>query len=388
MDSPFMLPQHIWPERYNHDLDALSFGIWNMNEGGGRFFKANRKWISTRAKLDTLAELGIEYVESHDTDMLDLVLDEDEVANLVGYPEGTSESDKMDLMLRAAHKLRLELDQREQRCAVFTMNLFNSERAWNFGNYGSELDDVRRLAIERTLSGIDVAINVLDAQVYVYWVGTNGTDGLFSAFHPKRIRRTREALVEIMDRALTEHGDAMLPFAIEPKIEEPKFKMYMGTASSSLATIYRIALDHPDLARHLGLNIEVAHSLMGKTDPAMDFGEALEADKLFHVHENGQGEPAYDRDLASGDESLYALVDRMWQLKKAGYRGLIGADVQPLPQDRDNQAAATIERTIRRVRWAAAQARSLDDATMERLHMHHDQAGVLKYVDETVFGIT
>lgn len=387
MASPFMLPQDIWPDRYNHNLDALSFGLWNINEGGGRFFRANRKWLSTQAKLDLLAELGIEYVESHDTDMLDLVLDEEDARGLSGYPYGMSETDKMDLLEKAAQQLRGELDQRGLRCGVFTMNLFNSERAWNFGNLGSELDDVRRLAIERTIMGIDVAVNILDAQVYVYWVGTNGTDGLFSAFHPKRIRRTRDALVEIMDRALTDHGDAMLPFAIEPKVEEPKYKMYMGTASSSLAFIYQIALEYPDLARYLGLNIEVAHSLMGKTDPAMDFGEALDAGKLFHIHENGQGEPAYDRDLASGDESLYGLVDRMWQLVKAGYKGLVGADVQPLPQDRDNQAAATIERTARRVRWAIAQARKLDDAVMDRLQAHHDQAGVLRYVDEVVFGI-
>jgi xylose isomerase len=175
--------------------------------------------------------------------------------------------------------------------------------------------------------------------------------------------------------------------AIEPKVEEPKFKMYMGTAASSLATILRIATERPDLARYLGLNIEVAHSLMGKTDPAMDYGEAIEAGKLFHVHENGQGEPAFDRDLAAGDESLYALLDRIWQLKRAGYRGLLGADVQPLPQDRDDQAAATVERTVRRLRWAVTQARRLDDDILADLHARHDQAGVLAYVDDVIFGI-
>jgi xylose isomerase len=243
------------------------------------------------------------------------------------------------------------------------------------------------MAIDRTIAGIGIAVERLAAHCYVYWVGTNGTDGLFSAYHPVRLRRTREAMVQIMERALAAHGDDMLPFAIEPKPEEPKFKMYLGTAASALATVLRIEVEHPDLAKYLGLNIEVAHSLMGKTDPAIDFGEALEAGKLFHVHENGQGEPAYDRDLASGDESLYSLVDRMWQLERAGYKGLLGADVQPLPADRDDQAAATIERTARRVRWAVEQARKLDDETMAELQAKHDQAGVLDYVDQVAFGI-
>ena len=58
MGTQMLLPENIWPDKYCHDLDAFSFGVWNMNSGGGRFFKANRKWISTAAKLDLLADAG------------------------------------------------------------------------------------------------------------------------------------------------------------------------------------------------------------------------------------------------------------------------------------------------------------------------------------------
>ena len=387
MAIQMLLPEDIWPDRYCHNLDAFSFGVWNMNPGGGRFFKANRSWIPTTAKLDLLVGDGIEFVEAHDSDILDLVLGE-KAAGIVGYPDDMTEPQKMELLMKAAGKFKDELDKRDLKCGAFTMNLFNSEKAWNYGNYGSEIDEVRQLAMQRTLVGIDIAVDVLNAQVYIYWVGTNGTDGLLSTFHPRRIRRTREALVEIMDESAGKHGEKMCPFAFEPKPEEPKFKMYYGTAASALACVFRITLERPDLGKFMGLNIEVAHSFMGKTDPAMDYGEALEAGKLFHTHENAQGEPAYDRDLAAGDDSLVSLIDRMWQLKVAGYKGLLGGDVQPLPQDRDDQMAATIQRTKRRVVWAVKQARKLDDATMEKLHANHDQAGVLEYLDETVFSMT
>ena len=384
--NKMLQPEDIWSDKYCHNLDKFSFGVWNMNPGGGRFFKANRKWISTTAKLDLLADAGVEYIEAHDTDLLDLVLG-DKAKDIVGYPDGMSESEKMDLMMKAATKFKDELDKRKQKCGVYTMNLFNSEKEWNFGNYGSEVDAVRKLAIQRTLAGIKAAVEIVNAQVYVYWVGSNGTDGLLSAFHPKRIRRTREALVEIMDKSVSKYGDKMCPFAFEPKPEEPKFKMYYGTASSALACVFRISLERPDLGKFIGLNIEVAHSLMGKTDPAMDYGEALESGKLFHIHENAQGEPAFDRDLAAGDDSMISLIDRMWQLKVAKYKGLLGADVQPLPQDRDDQMSATIIRTKRRVKWAVEQARKLDDTIMEKLHSTHDQAGVLDYMDATVFSM-
>ena len=386
MAREILLPEDIWPDKYCHNLDAFSFGVWNMNPGGGRFFKANRNWISTAAKLDLLVEAGVGYIEAHDSDILDLVLGE-KAADIVGYPDDMNESQKMDLLRKAAEKFKNELEKRDLKCGAFTMNLFNSEKEWNYGNYGSEMDNVRDMAIQRTLAGIDIAVDVLNAQVYIYWVGTNGTDGLLSAFHPKRIRRTRDALIKIMDKSVEKHGDKMCPFCFEPKPEEPKFKMYYGTAASALACVLRIALERPELGRLMGLNIEVAHSLMGKTDPAMDYGEALEAGKLFHIHENAQGEPAYDRDLAAGDDSLVSLIDRMWQLKVGDYKGLLGGDVQPLPQDRDDQMAATIERTMRRVKWAVKQARKLDDATIEKLHANHDQAGVLDYLDETVFSM-
>jgi len=377
MGAGIMLPEEIWPERYCHNLDQFSFGVWNMNPGGGRFFKANREWISTEKKLDLLVKAGVTYIEAHDSDILDLGLGE-KAKDIVGYPDDMSEAQKMELLMKAAGKFDKELKKRNLKCGAFTMNLFNSEKEWNYGNYGSEVDEVRDLAIQRTLMGIKIAVEVLNAQLYIYWVGTNGTDGLFSAFHPNRIRRTREALIEIMDKSVEKYGDKMCPFAFEPKPEEPKYKMYYGTAASALACVFRVTIERPELGKFMGLNIEVAHSLMGKTDPAMDYGEALESGKLFHIHENAQGEPAYDRDLAAGDDSLVSLIDRMWQLKVSGYKGLLGADVQPLPQDRDDQMSATVERSKRRVVWAVKQARKLDDAVMKEFHAKHDQAGVLE----------
>ena len=64
----------------------------------------------------------------------------------------------------------------------------------------------------------------------------------------------------------------------------------------------------------------------------MDYDEAIEAGKLFHLHENGQGEPAFDRDLAAGDESLYALLDRIWQLKRPAIAACSAPTDNPCPR--------------------------------------------------------
>ena len=134
-----MLPEEIWPERYCHNLDQFSFGVWNMNPGGGRFFKANREWISTEKKLDLLVKAGVTYIEAHDSDILDLALG-DKAQDIVGYPDDMSEAQKMELLMKAAGKFDEELKKRDLKCGAFTMNLFNSEKEWNYGNYGSEMD--------------------------------------------------------------------------------------------------------------------------------------------------------------------------------------------------------------------------------------------------------
>lgn len=295
----------------------------------------------------------------------------------------------MALLAKAAIKFREALNERDLECGVFTMNLFNSEPCWNFGNLGSEVKEVRELAIHRTIHGLEIAIEFLNTQVYVYWVGTNGPNGKLGAFHPLRFRLTREALQAIIATVVSKYGDEkMIPFAFEPKIEEPEYKMYYGSAASALACILRIALEAPEIAKYMGINIEVAHSVMGKMDPAMDYGEALEAAKLFHVHENSQPiGPGFDFDGAVGEDDPIGLVDRMWQLKKADYKGLIGIDVQPLPTDSAAQQAATVERSINWLKWGIKHARkSLLDDTLQKFHENHDQAEVAKYVAVKVFG--
>jgi xylose isomerase len=178
----------------------------------------------------------------------------------------------------------------------------------------------------------------------------------------------------------------MLPFAFEPKDEEPFYKMYFGSAAWALECCWRMAVEFPLLAKYLGLNIEVCHSRLGKADSSADYGQALEAGKLFHTHENGGLGAGFDEDRAAGDDNRLEMVERMWHLKVAGYKGLLGMDVQPLPTDRDEQAAATVARSVKGLKWAVAKARKLDDASIFELQSKHDEAGILDYVNYVVFG--
>jgi L-rhamnose isomerase len=373
-------PEDIWPERYRFNLDTVTAPLWGIGPGGGRFFKGIRKFLTVAKKLDLLKEAGILFVEAHDTDILELA--GDDFAD--GYPEGLSEEAKMKGLRKAVQEFRCLLAERGMRCGMFTMNLFSAEKEFNYGNYGSENEATRRLAIERTLIGIDMAME-LKANVYVYWVGTNGSDGLFSAVHSRRMARTANALIEIAERAHAKYGDSLLPLAIEPKPEEPKFKMYLGSTGSALALINYIRAVRSDLAKFFGVNLELAHIVMGKECPAMSYAEAGMYGLNYHTHFNDQEGVAFDQDLPAGSVNFPRLVDVMYQLHRTEYKGLLGIDVQPLPPDSDEQAIASILQSRGAMLRAVKIARSLDPEIMDRFHAAHDQAGINEHVQRMLY---
>lgn len=371
-----------WPHLFSHNLDAITAPLWGMNPGGGRFYAPNRRGLTTLEKLDLLKGV-VQYVEAHDTDILDIELGPD---GACGYPTGMPEAQKMTTLRAAVAKYAAALAERGLKPGMWTMNLFSSDPLFNFGNFGSEVEEARTLAINRTIEGMSIA-QVLQC-LAVWWNGTNGVDGLMSAEHAKRNALTYRAFVTVLTEMRKRFGDGTQPLAAETKPEEPKSRMYTPVTQSILAMAWRLAVEYPDLAGLLGVNPEVGHEVMVKLDPAMTYGEAMFHGLLYHTHLNDQGgDPGFDRDHPAGSMCLRGLVDIVWQLKVGGYRGLLGIDAQPRPTDNDGQQNATIVASAKRIRWAVTAARKIADVALRSLQKHHNQAAIDEYVDRTVFGI-
>ena len=387
LPSKLVDPAERWPDIYCHNLDAITGNAWGVNEGGGRFFAASRSWTSTRGKLDLLKGIGITRFECHDTDILDLVLG---LIGKDGYPTDMTEDQKMELLHQAVGILKKELTERGMVLAMFTMNLFNSDQLFVYGNMSSEVKEARDLAISRTKIGISIAQEF--GCIYVDWVGTNGCNGLMSGNHMLRYQLMFDAWVQILKWHKRQHGrdgNVPIPIAGEAKPEEPMWRMYAPVTQSFLWMALQIALQFPSLAGMLGVNPEEGHEVMAKLDPSMTLGEAMTLGLLFHTHFNQQGgDPGFDRDGAAGSISLRSLIDMLWQLHITGYKGLIGLDVQPRPTDTDEQQAAAIEESIRNVKWAVDIVQNhIDDEHLLSLQAKGNQVEINRYIGETAFGI-
>jgi xylose isomerase len=176
-----------------------------------------------------------------------------------------------------------------------TTNLFGHP-AFKDGAFTSNDRGVRRAAIGKAMRAIDLSAR-LGAEVFVFWGGREGTE-VGSAKDPRdALERYREA-VNVLSEYVIEQGYD-LPFAIEPKPNEPRGDIFLPTVGHALHFI--TTLERPE---RVGVNPEVAHENMSGLSFVHAVAQAMECGKLFHIDLNAQKIGRYDQDLRFGSEDL------------------------------------------------------------------------------------
>ena len=102
---------------------------------------------------------------------------------------------------------------------------------------------------------------------------------------------------------VTHHNTLNIPLylriALEPKPNEPRGDILLPTVGHALGFIAE--LENGDI---VGLNPETGHEQMAGLNYTTGLGQALWANKLFHIDLNGQHGPRYDQDLVFGHGDL------------------------------------------------------------------------------------
>jgi xylose isomerase len=272
----------------------FTFGLWTVgNPGRDPFGGPTREPIDPVESVHKLAELGAWGVSLHDEDLI---------------PWGTvpSERDKIVARFKAA------LDETGLGVGMGTTNLFGHP-AFKDGAFTSNDRRVRRAAIGKAMRSIDLGAE-LNAEVYVFWGGREGTEAGAAKDPRDALERYREA-INVLSEYVVEQGYG-LRFAIEPKPNEPRGDIFLPTIGHALHFI--TTLDRPDM---VGVNPEVAHETMAGLSFQHGVGQALWAGKLFHIDLNGQRIGRYDQDFRFGAEDLKEAFLLVRLLERAGYQG-------------------------------------------------------------------
>ena len=356
---PFKQQDGVWvPDLPEYPLGtAVSAGDWNQGPGGGRFIPEMRDELTLAQKVENMYRAGCTHIEFHDTEA----------------PRAQAKQ-----FTKIVHDGGLKIH-------MCTANLFRRPEFVG-SNFASRDADVRKAAIEYTKDYIDVGINIFDADVYVYWNGSNGIVIPLATDYMGAYKRTAECLQEILEWMIKTYGpEKALCFAFEPKPNEPPGWSIPADVGEAMAIISMLPTE---LQPFIGFNPETCHSQMGGKRYAMELGLSASLGKLFYTHLNGGSEnPKFDEDRAFGDINFSTAVEIVYTLKEIGYNYVVGLDVQPLPGDTNEQQAESIARSIRNLKRALACCKRIDSDELNALRDKGDQAGIADLFSRAVSGV-
>jgi xylose isomerase len=280
----------------------FTFGLWTVgNPGRDPFGGPTRAPLDPVDSVRKLAELGAWGVSLHDEDLV---------------PHGSSAAEHD----RIVSGFKRALEETGLGVGMATTNLFG-QPVFKDGAFTSNDRAVRRAAIGKAMLAIDLGAE-LNAEVFVFWGGREGTEVGVAKDPRDALERYREAINVLADYTV-EQGYNM-PFALEPKPNEPRGDIFLPTVGHALHFIS--TLDRPEM---VGVNPEVAHETMAGLSFTHGVGQALWAGKLFHIDLNAQRIGRYDQDFRFGAEDLKEVFLLVRLLERAGYSGPRHFDAHP-----------------------------------------------------------
>ncbi len=283
--------------------DRFVFGLWTVgNPGRDTWGGATRPVIAPDEIVRRLGDLGAHGVCFHDNDLI---------------PFDATPADREAILGR----FRKALTETGLRVTMATTNLA-FHPAFKDGSFTANDPAVRRFAIAKSLRAIDLGAEV-GASTYVFWGGREGAEIHASKPVGPALDRYREAIDFLADYVV-DRGYGMR-FAIEPKPNEPRGDLFLPTVGHALHFIETLA--RPEM---VGVNPEVAHETMAGLNFVHAVGQALWANKLFHIDLNSQRIGRYDQDYRFGQEDIKELLFLVKLLEESGYDGPLHFDSHAL----------------------------------------------------------
>jgi len=201
-----------------------------------------------------------------------------------------------------------------------TTNLF-WRPVFKEGAFTANSRDVRRLAVRKTLTAMDLAAE-LGASVFVMWGGREGVEADAAKDVRAALDRYKEA-VDLCCEHIRERGYE-LRIALEPKPNEPRGDIFLPTVGHALAFIGE--LQWPEM---VGLNPEFAHETMSGLNFTHGVAQALWHGKLFHIDLNAQRIGKFDQDFRFASEGLRDAFYLVRLLEDARWDGARHFDAHP-----------------------------------------------------------
>jgi len=335
----------------------FSAGPWNIHTGADPFGPEVRDDRDFAAKLKMLKDLGFDYVQFHDDDVV---------------PDSASQAE----LEQIAGDMRKLLDSEGMTAEFVAPRIWEDPRTID-GAITSNDPAERAYGIRRGKRSVDIA-NILGCDRIVLWPAREGT----------YIREAKDAVAA--SQQLCDFANALLEY--DPKIRllgemkpnEPMDLMYLPTTGHFLALVYKTV--DPD---RVGVLIESAHAILAGLDPADEMAYALWHGKLWGVHLNDQNGLKFDQDKVFGTANLRRAFNQVDVLVRNGYGQngeIIGLDVKAMRTQKFDRAHMHLKNSKDVFLALADLALSIDRSEWQALRDARDYEGLDAFIMKQLMG--
>lgn len=277
-------------------------------QGQALFHGPTRNPVQPAEVIDRLAEIGIGWWATHDTDII---------------PTSELMTEKQDEILE---NIGQALKTHGVKCSMVTGETFYHP-VWAASPAG-EQPEVRAYAQQRLENVVEIA-HRLGAQFIVYWPGTLGYQFQGVIDETQMLRRFAEALNAACEKdlAITRATNTTpMRHCLEAKPFEPQAELILPTTDAMLAFITSGLLKHPEM---VGVNPEYLHELMWGSAPRAALARALLAGKLWHFDVNDGYRLKHDVDIGVALVNPLDWLNVLVLLRAHGYNGPFNLDYKP-----------------------------------------------------------
>ncbi len=285
-------------------------------QGQALFHAPTREPVSAGEVIRHLAEIGIGYWTTHDTDVI------------------STEDLMTDRQAEIVDEIKKSLRQNGVRCSMVTCETF-FHPVWAAGP-AAEAPEVRAYAAARVENVVEIG-HALGAQFLVYWPGTLGYLLQGAIDETQTLRWYADAINAACERDIALAGRkrqksrngkraGTLRHCLEAKPFEPQAEIILPTTDAMLAFINSGLLKHPDM---VGVNPEYLHELMWGGAPRAALARALVAGKLWHFDVNDGYRLKHDVDIGVGLVNPLDWVNVLMLLRSHDYKGPFNFDYKP-----------------------------------------------------------
>jgi len=277
-------------------------------QGQALFHAPTRQPVSAAEVIRQLAEIGIGYWTTHDTDVIPT---EDLMT--------ARQAEILDGIKKA-------LRQNGVRCSMVTTETF-FHPVWA-ASPAAEAPEIRAYAARRLGNTVEIG-HELGAQFVVYWPGTLGYMLQGAIDETQTLKWYAEGINAACEKDITVAASkegVTLRHCLEAKPFEPLAEIILPTSDAMLAFINSGLLKHPEM---VGLNPEYLHELMWGSAPRAALARALLAGKLWHFDVNDGYRLKHDVDLAVGLVNPLDWLNVLMLLRSHGYEGPFNFDYKP-----------------------------------------------------------